>query len=118
MSYIFDSSVVIENMILKFIKQNNFSIPISKLCDYERALAEKLKGTEYYAGFSYMDIVDFTEAYPYLVGPIKDNQLLIHSSDDRNNFIHRLTRYFRIGVRSQVIRAIEDVCADLGGTII
>jgi hypothetical protein len=69
MSYIFDSSVVIENMILKFIKQNNFSIPI------------------------------------------KDNQLLIPSSDDRNNFIHRLTRYFRIGVRSQVIRAIEDVCA-------
>ncbi len=69
MSYIFDSSVVIENMILKFIKQNNFSIPI------------------------------------------KDNQLLITSSDDRNNFIHRLTRYFRIGVRSQVIRAIEDVCA-------
>ena len=53
MSYIFDSSVVIENMILKFIKQNNFSIPI------------------------------------------KDNQLLIPSSDDRNNFIHRLTRYFR-----------------------
>lgn len=50
MSYIFDSSVVIENMILKFIKQNNFSIPI------------------------------------------KDNQLLIPSSDDRNNFIHRLTR--------------------------
>lgn len=43
--------------------------------------------------------------------PIKDNQLLIPSSDDRNNFIHRLTRYFRIGVRSQVIRAIEDVCA-------
>ena len=69
MSYIFDSSVVIENMILKFIKQNNFSIPI------------------------------------------KDNQLLIPSSDDRNNFIHRLTRYFRIGVRSQVIRAIEDDCA-------
>ena len=69
MSYIFDSSVVIENMMLKFIKQNNFSIPI------------------------------------------KDNQLLIPSSDDRNNFIHRLTRYFRIGVRSQVIRAIEDVCA-------
>lgn len=69
MSYIFDSSVVIENMILKFIKQNNFSIPI------------------------------------------KDNQLLIPSSDDRNNFIHRLTRYFRIGVRSKVIRAIEDVCA-------
>ena len=69
MSYIFDSIVVIENMILKFIKQNNFSIPI------------------------------------------KDNQLLIPSSDDRNNFIHRLTRYFRIGVRSQVIRAIEDVCA-------
>ena len=69
MSYIFDSSVVIENMILKFIKQNNFSIPIN------------------------------------------DNQLLIPSSDDRNNFIHRLTRYFRIGVRSQVIRAIEDVCA-------
>ena len=69
MSYIFDSSVVIENMILKFIKQNNFSIPI------------------------------------------KDNQLLIPSSDDRNNFIHRLTRYFRIGVRSQVIRAIEYVCA-------
>ena len=69
MSYIFDSSVVIENMILKFIKQNNFSIPI------------------------------------------KDNQLLIPSSDDRNNFIHRLTRFFRIGVRSQVIRAIEDVCA-------
>lgn len=69
MSYIFDSSVVIENMILKFIKQNNFSIPI------------------------------------------KDNQLLIPSSDDRNNFIHRLTRYFRIGVRSQVIHAIEDVCA-------
>lgn len=69
MSYIFDSSVVIENMILKFIKQNNFSIPI------------------------------------------KDNQLLIPSSDDRNNFIHQLTRYFRIGVRSQVIRAIEDVCA-------
>ena len=69
MSYIFDSSVVIENMILKFIKQNNFSIPI------------------------------------------KDNQLLIPSSDDRNNFIHRLTRYFKIGVRSQVIRAIEDVCA-------
>ena len=69
MSYIFDSSVVIENMILKFIKQNNFSIPI------------------------------------------KDNQLLIPSSDDRNNFIHRLTRYFRIGVCSQVIRAIEDVCA-------
>ena len=69
MSYIFDSSVVIENMILKFIKQNNFSIPI------------------------------------------KDNQLLIPSSDDRNNFIHRLTRYFRIGVRSQVIRDIEDVCA-------
>lgn len=69
MSYIFDSSVVIENMILKFIKQNNFSIPI------------------------------------------KDNQLLIPNSDDRNNFIHRLTRYFRIGVRSQVIRAIEDVCA-------
>lgn len=69
MSYIFDSSVVIENMILKFIKQNNFSIPI------------------------------------------KDNQLLIPSSDDRNNFIHRLTRYLRIGVRSQVIRAIEDVCA-------
>lgn len=69
MSYIFDSSVVIENMILIFIKQNNFSIPI------------------------------------------KDNQLLIPSSDDRNNFIHRLTRYFRIGVRSQVIRAIEDVCA-------
>ena len=69
MSYIFDSSVVIENLILKFIKQNNFSIPI------------------------------------------KDNQLLIPSSDDRNNFIHRLTRYFRIGVRSQVIRAIEDVCA-------
>ena len=69
MSYIFDNSVVIENMILKFIKQNNFSIPI------------------------------------------KDNQLLIPSSDDRNNFIHRLTRYFRIGVRSQVIRAIEDVCA-------
>lgn len=69
MSYIFDSSVVIENMILKFIKQNNFSITI------------------------------------------KDNQLLIPSSDDRNNFIHRLTRYFRIGVRSQVIRAIEDVCA-------
>ena len=69
MSYIFDSSVVIENMILKFIKQNNFSIPI------------------------------------------KDNQLLIPSSDDHNNFIHRLTRYFRIGVRSQVIRAIEDVCA-------
>lgn len=69
MSYIFDSSVVIENMILKFIKQNNFSIPI------------------------------------------KDNQLLIPSSDDRNNFIHRLIRYFRIGVRSQVIRAIEDVCA-------
>ena len=69
MSYIFDSSVVIENMILKFIKQNNFSIPI------------------------------------------KDNQLLIPSSDDRNNFIHRLTRYFRIRVRSQVIRAIEDVCA-------
>lgn len=25
--------------------------------------------------------------------PIKDNQLLIPSSDDRNNFIHRLTRY-------------------------
>lgn len=52
MHYIVDSSVVIENMILKFIKQNNFSIPI------------------------------------------KDNQLLIPSSDDRNNFIHRLTRYF------------------------
>lgn len=111
MSYIVDSSIVIGNMILESVKQNNFSIPIRELCDHERALAEKLKGTEYYTGFSYMDIVDFTKAYPYLAGPIKDNQLLIHSSDDRNNFIHRLTRYFRIGVRSQVIRAIEDVCA-------
>lgn len=43
--------------------------------------------------------------------PIKDNQLFIRSSADRNNFIHRLTRYFGIGVRSQVFRAIEDVCA-------
>ena len=40
--------------------------------------------------------------------PIKDNQLLIHSSDDRNNFILRLARYIRIGVPSQIINAIED----------
>lgn len=63
MHYIVDSSVVIGNMILESVKQNNFSIPIRELCNHERALA----------------------------GPVKDNQLLIHSSDDRNNFIDRLT---------------------------
>lgn len=111
MQYIVGSEITIGNFILESVKQNNFSVPVKDLLNCEKALAEKLESSGYYAGFSYTDVMDFTNEYPFLVGHIIDGHILIHSANDRDNFILRLTRYFRIGVPSKVINAIEDICA-------
>lgn len=109
MCQIISSEAVIGNLILESVERNLFSIPIDKIINYDELLSQNLEENEYYTRFDFDEILDFIDNFPFFVYPIESEFLSIHKVANNTTLINQLTRYFRIGMPTPLIKVMKSV---------
>lgn len=113
MCKLISAEIVIGNYILDAISNSMGSrvvekISISKLIDYDEKLSD-LIGQGYFSKFNTNEIFEFQYNYPYIIRNINAGEMDLSINEGTvDSFKNRLERYFRMGLPSNIVEAMNE----------
>lgn len=110
MCKIISSDSIIGNFVIEALEKDDFKIDLEKLYDFDEQLSANLEKHNYYTKFDLIEVIDFSENYPFLIESLDNDCFhIVKNIGDKARFQSMLLRYFRFGMPKIVIDEMKSI---------